>query len=110
MGVKASMSLPIIIDNKQWGLISFHHKTAKNPGQELCSALELLSDILSAQVASKEREEFILLRAQMREVHARLLEEIYTSSNLADGLLSGKSTLADLLGLGGAAVLYDGDI
>ena len=110
MGVEASMSLPIIIDNKLWGLISFHHRTHKNPGQELCSALELLSDIISAQIAARERERFISQKAQLREVHAKLLEQLYSSSGLVEGVLNGKTMLSDLLGLGGAAVLYEGGI
>ncbi|MDX5438676.1 MAG: GAF domain-containing protein, partial [Pontibacter sp.] len=34
LNIMASMSLPIIIDNKLWGLISCHNKTARNPSYE----------------------------------------------------------------------------
>ncbi|WP_162053362.1 GAF domain-containing protein [Pontibacter pamirensis] len=110
LNIMASMSLPLIIDNKLWGLISCHHKSPMHPSYELRSALELLSGIVSAQIASKEREHTILLQAQLRGVHARLLEQLYTSSDFADGLLSGTTNLHDLLHLTGAAILFEGGI
>ncbi|MCC9138917.1 GAF domain-containing protein [Pontibacter silvestris] len=110
LNIMASMSLPLIIDNKLWGLISCHHKTAKNPSYELRSAMELLSGIISAQVASKERENAILLKAQLRGLHAQLLEQLYNSPGFADGLLSGATDIQKLLSLSGAAVIYDGGI
>lgn len=108
--IMASMSLPLIIDNKLWGLISCHHKSPKNPGYEMRSAMELLSGIVSAQIASKEREKTILLQAQLKGIHARLLEQLYTSADFADGLLSGTTSVKDLLNLSGAAVLFEGGL
>ena len=108
LGITASMSLPLIIDNRLWGLISCHHMAALNPSYELRSALELLSGIVSAQLASREREKAILLRAQLRGIHGKLLEQLYGSLSLADGLLNGETNLQHLLSLTGAAVIYEG--
>ncbi|PRY10197.1 GAF domain-containing protein [Pontibacter ummariensis] len=108
MNIVASMSLPLIINDNLWGLISCHHKTAKNPSYELRSALELLSGIVSAQIAAKEREQAILLQARLRGLHGRLLEQLYTSPGLAEGLLDGATNLQELLNLTGAAVLFEG--
>ncbi|WP_207434619.1 GAF domain-containing protein [Sabulibacter ruber] len=108
--VTASMSLPLIIDNKLWGLISCHHKEAKNPSYELRSAMELLSGIVSAQLAAKEREKHIELTAQLRGIHARLLEQLYTSANFAEGLLNETAGIQHLLNLSGAAVLFEGGV
>jgi two-component system, chemotaxis family, sensor kinase Cph1 len=110
MKIMASMSLPIIIDDKLWGLISCHHKTPKNPSYEMRSALELLSGIVSAQIAAKEKEAAMLLRVQLRGIHARLLEQLYNQERFTDGLLTGETGLHDLLNLSGAAVVYDGGL
>ncbi|GAB3533976.1 hypothetical protein GCM10027443_20350 [Pontibacter brevis] len=110
LNIMASMSLPLIIDNKLWGLVSCHHKSPKNPSYELRSAMELLSGIVSAQIASKEREKTIMLQAQLRGVHARLLEQLYTVPDFADGLLTGATNLQELLNLTGVAVLFEGSI
>ncbi|GAA4295246.1 GAF domain-containing protein [Nibribacter koreensis] len=108
--VQASMSLPIIIDDKLWGLISCHHKLPKNPSYELRSAMELLSGIISAQIAAREKEKNMELRAQLRDIHAQLLEQLYTSPTFADGLVKEKDPLLKLLNITGAAVLYEGSV
>ncbi|GAA4431074.1 hypothetical protein GCM10023188_18270 [Pontibacter saemangeumensis] len=110
LGVMASMSLPLIIDNKLWGLISCHHRDAISPSYELRSALELLSGIISAQLAAKEKERAILLRAKLHGVHGRLLGQLYGSPDFVSGILSGDTSLQHLLALTGAAVLYEGSI
>ncbi|WP_157578697.1 GAF domain-containing protein [Pontibacter roseus] len=110
LNIMASMSLPIIIENKLWGLISCHHKQAKNPAYEERTAMELLTAIISTQLSSKERESNITLQAQLRGVHARLLEQVYNSTSFADGLLEGETHILELLSLTGAAVVYEGDV
>lgn len=110
LNIMASMSLPIIIDDKLWGLISCHHKIPKNPSYEMRSALELLSGILSAQLAAKEKEAAMLVRVQLRSVHAKLLEQLYSYESFLEGLLADETGINDLLNLSGVAVIYDGGI
>jgi two-component system, chemotaxis family, sensor kinase Cph1 len=109
MKITASMSLPIIIEDKLWGLISCHHKTAKYPSYELRAAMELLTGILSVQLEAKQKEEHMELRVELRSLHVKLMEQLYTSSNFAEGLLEGETTILDLLSLSGAAVSYEGN-
>lgn len=108
MKIDASMSLPLIIDNKLWGLISCHHKTPKYPSYEMRSAMELLSGILSAQLEARHKEEAMAHRVKLRSVHANLLEQLYTSANFAEGLLEGETSILELFDLAGAAVFYEG--
>ncbi|OKL40112.1 GAF domain-containing protein [Pontibacter flavimaris] len=110
MNIRASMSLPIIINNKLWGLISCHHKTDKHPGYEMRSAMELLSGILSAQLEARQREEHMALRVHLRSIHVKLVEQLYTTAHFAEGLLDGMSSIQELLSLSGAAVVYEGNV
>ncbi|WP_276497023.1 GAF domain-containing protein [Pontibacter litorisediminis] len=110
MNIEASMSLPIIINNTLWGLISCHHKTAKYPGYEMRSAMELLTGILSAQLEAKQREEEMELRVQLRNIHVKLVEQLYNATHFADGLMQGEHSLKELLSLTGAAVVFEGNI
>lgn len=105
--VMASMSLPIIIDDKLWGLISCHHKQPKYLNYEVRSALELLSGIFSGHLAAKEKEASMGLRVQLRSIHASLLERLYNSQTISEGLLSGETTLLQLLNCSGAAIIHD---
>ncbi|MGV3504069.1 MAG: GAF domain-containing protein [Adhaeribacter sp.] len=109
MQIKASMSLPIIIGEQLWGLISCHHKSPSNPSYEMRSALELLAGIFSAQLEARERETAMGLQVQLKAVFAQLLDHLYSQQNLAEGLLTG-TMLLDLFGLSGAALLYDGEV
>ena len=110
MNIVASMSLPIIIENNLWGIISCHHKTAKNPDYEERTGMELLTSIISSQLAAKEKETKITLQSQLRAKHASLLEKVYNSNNFVDALLSGGTNILELLSLTGASVVYDGEI
>lgn len=109
MQIQASMSLPIIIGDRLWGLISCHHKSPKNPSYEMRSALELLAGIFSAQLEARERENAMGIQMQLKSFFAQLLDHIYSQQNLAEGLLTG-TMLRDLFGLSGAALLYDGEV
>ncbi|TPE42812.1 GAF domain-containing protein [Pontibacter mangrovi] len=110
MNITASMSLPIIIDNKLWGLISCHHKTAKYPSYEMRSAMELLSGILSAQLEAKQKEESMALRVYLRGLHVNLMEQLFSAATFAEGLQEGSENLINLLSLGGTAVVYEGNV
>ncbi|MEJ8802794.1 GAF domain-containing protein [Pontibacter sp. H249] len=110
LNIIASMSLPIIIDNKLWGLISCHHKTAKYPDYEMRSAMELMTGILSAQLEAKQREENMALRVRLRNMHVKLMEQLYTFPSFVDGLLEGESKVQELLSLTGVAIMYEGNV
>jgi two-component system, chemotaxis family, sensor kinase Cph1 len=108
MGIMASMSLPIIIKDKLWGLISCHHITPKHLTYEMRSALELLSGVVSVQIGSKELEKSVLLQAELKEKHAKLLEQLYNSDTIADALLNDKTSIQQLLQVSGVLILLDG--
>jgi two-component system, chemotaxis family, sensor kinase Cph1 len=110
MGISASMSLPLIIDGKLWGLISCHHKTPKYPGYQERTAMELLSSLIAVQLGAHEKEKNSHVQASLRGLHTRLLEQLFASDDFAAALLSGKPNLLELLSLEGAAVLYEGNV
>jgi light-regulated signal transduction histidine kinase (bacteriophytochrome) len=110
MQVKASMSTAIIINNKLWGLISCHHKSAMYPGYEMRSAFELLANIISVQIAAKESERDLSYKSQLNVLNSRLLEQMYASKDFIKGLLVKSTTVMDLLGAGGVAVVYEGEL
>lgn len=110
MGISASMSVPLIIENQLWGLISCHHITPKYPGYQQRTAMELLASIASVRLAAHEKEQAAALQATMRGLHTRLLEQLFNHDYFVQALLNGKPSLLNLLRLDGAAVLYEGQI
>ncbi len=103
----ASMSLPIIIEDKLWGLISCHHKSDINLNYEQRSAFELISGIVSTQLAAKEKEKAILLKAKLSAIGAKIVAQIYNNATFMDGLLGESTNVMDLLSLTGAALIFD---
>ena len=50
MGVAGSLSLPIIVDGKLWGLFVFHHMAPKHPTNGMDHVLELAGKFLSLEI------------------------------------------------------------
>ncbi len=107
MRVMASMSTPIIIDNKLWGLISCHHKTPLFPSYAIRSAFELLAGILSVQIIAKEREQTLTFRSQLQEIKSHLLKTLYGNPDFLSRLLSQADDIMTMFRVQGIAISYD---
>ena len=110
MGVTASMSTRILNNDRLWGLIACHHKTPKHLSFELCSVFELLSDFISTRMNSLHNKEKLEADIRIRDVYARLLEQVYDSRDLYRGLLQGDATLLQLFNAQGAVIFHNGHL
>ena len=110
MGVTASMSTRILNNEKLWGLIACHHKTAKTISFELCSIFELLSNVISTQISSLEKREKYDDCTRTQQTWSRLIEQVYESNDIAHGLLKGDTTILQLFGASGAAIARRGEL
>ena len=50
MGVRSTMTLPIVVDDKLWGLFAMHHMEPRIPDPAMLSAAELSGKILSLAI------------------------------------------------------------
>jgi len=110
MGVIASMSTRILHNEKLWGLIACHHRTAKPMSFELCSVFELLSQVISARILSLQNKEKHELTGKIQDDYTRLIEQVYANKNISDGLLKGDTTLLQLFDAQGAILVSNGII
>ncbi len=104
MGVDASMSFRIVVNNVLWGLISFHHNTALYPDFQACASLELLSEYVSrvlSNLLNKKSFEFI---SSLTSKSAEIQQQLYTISDIREALLGGKVNLMELFRADGAFV------
>lgn len=104
------MSTPIVKDDKLWGLITCHHKSARYVSYDLRNAFELLSNIISSQLSAKEKERQLLHSSRLNSVQSRLYKQIVAAENFAEGLLKPDTILMELLEVTGVAVLYQGKL
>jgi light-regulated signal transduction histidine kinase (bacteriophytochrome) len=99
MGVKSSMSLSIVINNKLWGLIACHHTQAKKIPLELFKTYYLLSNIFSERIQQKEffidytKSAQLLLSSEVFITKLNSLKD-YT---FFDALISIKSELKNII-------------
>jgi light-regulated signal transduction histidine kinase (bacteriophytochrome) len=110
MQVMASMSTPIIIDNRLWGLISCHHKTPRHPDFAMRSSFELLAGILAGQIMAKEREKSLLFRSRLQDIQARLVRDMFGQTNFVAGLIEHGDALLELFDIRGAAIVWEGNV
>ncbi len=106
MKVGASMSTPIVKNGQLWGLITCHHKTPRALHYDMRCAFELLSDFISAQLASQERESLLRHGSQLQLVQNSLYKQMVTAESSVEGLFSPPDSLFQLLDITGAALFY----
>lgn len=82
MGVRASMSISIIVDGELWGLFACHHYSAKSPSFEVRSVCELFSQMFSMRLESRERREMMDFERRARDISDQLLGAVATNETL----------------------------
>lgn len=105
MHVQASMSTPVIVDGKLWGLLSCHHKTPKQIPFELRYAFEVLAGLISSQLASREREERLQHFTDRRELELKLIDLLHREKETGERLLEESDILLKLFRAGGAVLV-----
>ncbi|RYE25778.1 MAG: GAF domain-containing protein [Sphingobacteriales bacterium] len=107
MGVKATLTISLIQDNKLWGMISCHHYTARNiPYFTRLSAL-LQGHFLTSQIRVREVQEEYKRWKQIENTLHTLQETINHSPNFVEEILGNKELL-EMTDATGAIIGYNG--
>ena len=93
MGVRASMSISIIVEGELWGLFACHHYGPRSPSFEVRSVAELFSQMYSMRLESRERREMMEFERRARDISDQLLGAVATN----EALLTDPEWLADIL-------------
>ncbi|MBE7176181.1 MAG: GAF domain-containing protein [Mucilaginibacter polytrichastri] len=110
MGLEASMSIRVVVNEQLWGLISCHHPVAKYLSYPQRSVFELLSGIISSKISEIVNRDSYKLTHELDSVRAKLIDQIYAGKDWRDNILYGDVDITRLLRSNGAAVIYDGRI
>jgi light-regulated signal transduction histidine kinase (bacteriophytochrome) len=111
MGVRSSMSISLLKDERLWGLISCGHRQPLQVPHTLRAACQTIGQVLSMQISALEDLE---LQGQ-RQAKTRLLKTLATAMADADGdvyqgLLAHPDEVLALTGASGAAVVIEGHV
>lgn len=110
MGVKASMSISIIINGKLWGLFACHHYSAKVPSYFQRTELELFTEVFALELSSRLMQEREIERTRARQVHNKMISTMSSSTGLLDSIVEQFDLFKDLIKSDGLAVVVDGQI
>lgn len=108
MGVSCSMSVSLVKDNRLWGLIACHHRTPKYLPFSVRTVCELLGQVISSQIATKEENEDWENKLRVKTISNRLLENLSRATEFTQGLLDQREDLLGLLQAQGVAICYGG--
>ena len=106
MGVRASMSISIVIGGKLWGLIACHHMSPRLAPHAIRMTCHLLAQTVSIIVDRAETAHSAAALERSLVVQGALLTRLTTSGGeRLVALTSSSPTIADLIACDGAAVM-----
>ncbi|HYD46848.1 MAG TPA: ATP-binding protein [Terriglobales bacterium] len=110
MGIRASMSVSVIVRDQLWGLISCgNHSEPRSVPYEIRSACEILGRLASLQIAALEDREQIALRHARLELQQRLAGSVRARDGVLDALMDCPADLLALVDAEGVVVVNGSD-
>jgi light-regulated signal transduction histidine kinase (bacteriophytochrome) len=110
MGVKASMSISIIVAGKLWGLIACHHSTPKSLGLETRSTAELFGQMFSHLFEARLRADEDAYDLRTRDIHNAVATAFTTPDALTKNMPGFLEQVADYIAADGIGVYSGGEI
>jgi chemotaxis family two-component system sensor kinase Cph1 len=110
MGIAALVVIPLIENDRLWGLISCHHQTPKYLPYPIRTTCEFLGQIVSRELNSKLSYEEFDYKIKLQSIQSELIESIASAKNFLDALIEPAIRLLDLTSATGAAVCLGDDI
>lgn len=93
MGVRASLSLSIVVDDKLWGLFACHHYSPRRPSFERRSVAELFGQMYALRLENRERKQLAEYELRARDIADQLLSAVASD----DSLLNDPDWIGDIL-------------
>lgn len=108
MGVTASMSLSIVIDDKLWGLVACHHRSPRFLPYRLRVALELFAQMASFQLKTKTSAEDFQIRLRAKTIQEVMVTNLAGETDLARGIGHFRTQLLEYIPAAGLGLWIDG--
>jgi two-component system, chemotaxis family, sensor kinase Cph1 len=110
MGVRASMSLSLILHGKLWGLIACHHYAPLFVSHQQRMALEIFTQMASYILETKITAEELSAQVKSTSLHDGMIASLSKEENLAQGLTLNQPILLDYISAGGVCIWMDGNL
>jgi two-component system, chemotaxis family, sensor kinase Cph1 len=86
MGTGSSMSASLLCDGRLWGLLSCHSEKPRRLSFGVRSACDLLGQILSSQISTRENSRHLARQVQLRRILAQLLTGMTECDDFVAGI------------------------
>jgi light-regulated signal transduction histidine kinase (bacteriophytochrome) len=108
MGVKASMSISLLKENKLWGLVACHHQSSpKYVPYEIRTACEFLGQVMSLQIASTEQNDNLDYKINLKKILSEVTFSLSSSDDLFNVLVNLQDKLLELVNGTGVAIYLE---
>lgn len=108
MGVRASMSISIVVEGQLWGLIACHHYAPRCPSFERRSVAELFAQMFAMRLESRERKEIVEYERRARAISDQLLGAVASDETLLNDPTWLSSILTSAIPADGVGVWING--
>ncbi|WP_313620858.1 ATP-binding protein [Achromobacter sp.] len=110
MGVRASMSLSLVIGGRLWGMIACHHHTPRTVPYPVRLACEAMAQVVSASLANIETSARAEQARQSAALVSLLADRASASENVHQALSRGEETPAALVPNDAALCLWGNSV
>jgi light-regulated signal transduction histidine kinase (bacteriophytochrome) len=104
MGVRATMSMSIVVDGDLWGLIACHHDSPKVSPMPLRIAAELFGQLFSLQIGAAEHRDRLMTARAARAHLDKLVSSLSAPGTAIDGFVEYLEDFATLMNSDGAGL------
>lgn len=108
MGVGASMSVSIVVNDRLWGLIACHHMGPKQVPYSIRMAIDVLAQVLASTVQSLEARAHAALIEMAAQVRTRVMETLLHEEDPLQALARHGPALRDSLNAGALIIAHHG--
>jgi diguanylate cyclase (GGDEF)-like protein/PAS domain S-box-containing protein len=110
MGVRASLSISIILDGKLWGLIACHHDAPMRVAHPAREMLRFVGKLIGMKLSAIDAQQQLIQGNQLGEILTTLIRDVYSREDYLQAVKDYAPKILALLDASGAAVLIDGQI
>jgi len=97
MGVKATMSVSVVINGRLWGLFACHHYAPLHVPLELRSMAELFGETFALELSSRLRDEAQVNLDDARRLHMRMVSTMQADKSVHDNVAAHIDTIKMLV-------------
>ena len=110
MGVGATLTISIIVEQKLWGLIACHHYSPKVLSYTFLQSTTFLSRVLSGELNRIIQNENELAYEKIIDTQNQLIRSMNSTRRFMDALVGGKPNITHLLNADSAMVFFSSDV